>query len=153
MKTFIGWTGLVVALFSLTGCVSLNSVPQGELSRDAEHPLIPVEESVYRIHNIKNPGSKVYLFATEEALADCFTQLTSDGPAKEACFSGIAGEVEDNTLVKALDCDSSEYAICVVQSLEEDEDLARGAILWDWLKPQASSKQGQEPSTPKAQEP
>jgi hypothetical protein len=127
--------GLLGVVLSLSACLPMEgNLEVGELDKAAPHALKPQAQQLYHVVNRRTPGGNVFLFHDAAALTACFKAMRDGGDAKTMCTQGVSAHVEDKTVVRTLDCDQAQAALCQVQVIEGENAGLRGAILWDWLE-------------------
>jgi hypothetical protein len=132
----LGLTGITALL---AGC-GMGDVPpmkqEGEIDIKANHYIVPKDGELYRVHNLKETGTDVFIFPNDQALADCYVASETGKKVQETCWPSVEAKVEDGTLLKALECHKSQHAVCLVRILEGHAVGVQGTIMWDWLKPE-----------------
>lgn len=130
----------LLPLLAFGGCMGgpIDAHPQpGSISLKEDHAFIPTDNGIAQIQNLKAPGKPVFLFGNVKVLGQCYTALEEGKSIQETCDPAIIAKVKDGLRVRTLNCHSSDIAACEIETIDNDgeQQPARGAIMWDWLKP------------------
>lgn len=130
----------LLALMLFAGCspastLSEPEVSQGSLDKSVEHVFTPKAGETARVYNRVKPEGEVFLFTNADGLTHCFAAIESGQDMDQHCTPAIEAKVEDNAVVRLLDCESYDQAICHLQMVEGESAGVKGFLMWDWLKP------------------